>query len=315
MSLSSQHHSFDISLAAAYGIEEAILIHHFQHWIRINQRAKRNLRDGKCWTYQSRKEIQLHFPYWDYHRIRRICERLVELGVLVTANYNKSQVDRTLWYAFVNEKAFQVDTEFSNNLYERQICQMEGQNCPTKGKSATPIPDTKSSYSKAQIKEKSIRPPSGSAVLPADAVELAHHLFSKIRERKKDFKEPDLNKWAKDIDKMIRLDQRQAERIRQIIDWASSDPFWSKNILSGDKLRERFDRLELDEISSKQVNDVKQNVKFALDEKRAYPQELKVMAIRGDYVLNTMSQKEISLTMKHEAFVNAFLHLFGGKNE
>ena len=27
------HHSFDIDLAEAYGILEAILLNHFQHWI------------------------------------------------------------------------------------------------------------------------------------------------------------------------------------------------------------------------------------------------------------------------------------------
>jgi hypothetical protein len=140
--LSSQHHSFDIALASQYGVECAILIHHFQHWIRINRRGKRNIRDGKCWTYQSRKEIQLHFPYWSYDEVKYLCEKLENEGVLITANFNKSKFDKTLWYAFVDEKAFQVDEESSKNVYEGKKCPSKGKNAHGEGKSAQPIPDT-----------------------------------------------------------------------------------------------------------------------------------------------------------------------------
>ena len=127
--LSSQHHSFDIALAAEFGVECAILIHHFQHWIRINQQAKRNIREGRCWTYQSRKEILLHFPYWNFDEIRRLCEKLVNMGVLISKNFNKNPIDKTLWYAFTDEQKFKVDSEYSRNVYERQ-------NCPSRGKIA-----------------------------------------------------------------------------------------------------------------------------------------------------------------------------------
>lgn len=139
---SSQHHSFDIKLAAAYGVEEAILIHHFMHWIRINANNGRNQRDGKTWTYQTRKEIQDHFPYWNVDRVKYLCEKLVDLGVLVTANYNKSPVDKTLWYAFVDEESFGVDVKNSKSFYERQKCPSKGKSALREGKSASPIPDT-----------------------------------------------------------------------------------------------------------------------------------------------------------------------------
>ena len=151
--LSSQHHSFDVALAAKYGMECAVLIHHFQHWIRINQFAKRNIREGSCWTYQTRKEILEHFPYWSFDEVRRLCEKLVAFGVLKTANFNKSMVDKTLWYAFVDEKAFGVDANFSRNVYERQICPSKGKIAFPEGKIATPIPDTKP-YSKTTNRER-----------------------------------------------------------------------------------------------------------------------------------------------------------------
>lgn len=139
---SSQHHSFDIALASMYGVECAILIHHFQHWIRINQFKGSNLKDGRCWTYQSRKDIQAHFPYWTFEEVKYLTEKLVKLGILVTANYNKSPMDKTLWYAFANEQAFQVDAEFSKNLYERENSPWKGKTPHRKGKIPPPIPDT-----------------------------------------------------------------------------------------------------------------------------------------------------------------------------
>ena len=144
--ISSIHHSFDINLAAMYGVEEAILIHHFQHWIGINARAGRNERDGKTWTYQTRQSIAEHFHYWNYDKVKYLCEKLVKLGVLEIANYNKASFDKTLWYAFVDEKSF--------GIYKNPNKSYEGQKCPSKGKSAQPIPDTKPAYSKSKyVKE------------------------------------------------------------------------------------------------------------------------------------------------------------------
>lgn len=144
MSLSSQHHSFDISLAAEYGIEEAILIHHFQHWIRVNKSRGRNHIDGKTWTYQSRKDIEAHFPYLNEEKIRYACEKLVKEGILLTANYNKNKIDKTLWYAFVDEEKF--IPEISKNVYERENSQSTGKKAIRGGKIPTPIPDTKDRY-------------------------------------------------------------------------------------------------------------------------------------------------------------------------
>lgn len=185
MAFSSQHHSFDIQLASQYGIEEAIVIHHFQHWIRINQIAKRNIIDGRCWSYQTRKFILEHYPYWSFGQIRRICESLVERGVLVVEKFNDSKFIHTLWYAFADEKLFGVDFESSIKLYEgqkRHIPEIKenltkGKNDISKGKFAsrcaeidTCITDTKSSDPKTKeeesiltdAKEKSATPPSPS---------------------------------------------------------------------------------------------------------------------------------------------------------
>ncbi len=75
--------------------------------------------------------------------------------------------------------------------------------------------------------------------------ELSELLLKLILERKPDFRKPNLEKWASHIDKMIRLDKRSPDRIREIIQWCQADDFWQNNILSTEKLRKQFDKLEL----------------------------------------------------------------------
>lgn len=50
-------------------------------------------------------------------------------------------------------------------------------------------------------------------------------------------------RWSKDVDKLIRLDSRSPEEIERVLRWAKADSFWSANIMSGKKLREKFPTL------------------------------------------------------------------------
>ena len=45
---------------------------------------------------------------------------------------------------------------------------------------------------------------------------------------------------------MLRIDKRKTERIEQVINWCQQDEFWKNNILSSEKLRIQFDKLELE---------------------------------------------------------------------
>jgi len=115
----STHHSFDTNIATKYGIQEAIIIHHFQHWIKINKRLKRNCKDGRTWSYQTIEVIAAQFPYLSKSQVFDALERL-RLGknrkskkkkldfepVLIKGNYNKHKYDRTIWYAFAAEDEF-----------------------------------------------------------------------------------------------------------------------------------------------------------------------------------------------------------------
>jgi hypothetical protein len=51
--------------------------------------------------------------------------------------------------------------------------------------------------------------------------------------------------WRREADLMIRVDGRTEAEIQKVLEWSQSDSFWSANILSMGKLREKFDQLTL----------------------------------------------------------------------
>jgi hypothetical protein len=110
-----------------------------------------------------------------------------------------------------------------------------------------------SSESKSTSKTLLSRPPASTTPKRVFSVEepemqLAVLLLDRIRARNPQQKEPDLQKWAKEIDCMHRLDGRNGrvfEDIRRVILWCQADEFWQNNILSPAKLRKQFDQLLL----------------------------------------------------------------------
>jgi len=49
--------------------------------------------------------------------------------------------------------------------------------------------------------------------------------------------------WYEDIEKLIRIDKQDPEIVEKVIKFATHDKFWKGNILSGAKLREKWDTL------------------------------------------------------------------------
>jgi len=135
--ISSQVHNLNVAVAVKYGVDESILIHHFLHWIHFNKMREKNFKEGRTWTYQSRKDMAAHFPYWNEDRIRRLCENLVELGVLVQGNFNKNTIDRTLWYAFANEEEWGLDDTSIKEMFTKgKSAKWTGKSAKWTGKSA-----------------------------------------------------------------------------------------------------------------------------------------------------------------------------------
>lgn len=74
---------------------------------------------------------------------------------------------------------------------------------------------------------------------------LATLLYSEIRKNDPDGKQPNIDTWAYDINKLHRIDKRSYKDIEAAIRWCQQDDFWRTNILSAVKLRKQFQRLQL----------------------------------------------------------------------
>lgn len=53
------------------------------------------------------------------------------------------------------------------------------------------------------------------------------------------------NTWVADMDRILRLDGREAANVEKAIRWVHADEFWRANVLSPSKLREKYDQLKL----------------------------------------------------------------------
>jgi DNA-binding PadR family transcriptional regulator len=96
-----QHH-FNTEIAKKYDIITAILLDNFYYWIEKNRLNERNFKDGRYWTYNTKKAIAEWFPYLNERQLDYALKKMVEQGLLIKGNYNENKYDRTLWYAITD---------------------------------------------------------------------------------------------------------------------------------------------------------------------------------------------------------------------
>ena len=77
----------------------------------------------------------------------------------------------------------------------------------------------------------------------SDAYKAARYLDRRIRERlptKPEAGEATLQSWARDIDKLNRIDGQSWDDIADVLEYSQNDAFWAPNIMSGAKFRKQF---------------------------------------------------------------------------
>ena len=82
-------------------------------------------------------------------------------------------------------------------------------------------------------------------VFSDDDLMAAEWILGLIRKLNPSFKEPKIESWANDIRLMRERDNRTHKDICELFKWANQDKFWSVNILSPSKLRDKWDQLSM----------------------------------------------------------------------
>lgn len=335
MTYASLHHTFDIHLAAKYGIEEAIIIHHFQHWIQVNKKLESNFHEGRTWTYQTLDEIAAHFPYMNrsqvfdilfklehgFHRKSKTKEKLFE-PVIIKSNFNKTKFDKTVWYAFRDEASFIV---LGNPKNDKRTSQNPDWEIPT------PIPDTKPDTKPDVDKEPSIKvsknedAPKGARLkeFSEEVKELGKYVLSKMKQINPNYKitEKQAEKWMIALDCMIRLDKRTPQQIIDLLEFALNDPFWRDKLFKPNPinyLRQKFDQWTVRMSSiGEQAQQELENSNIRINKHLFYKWKSQYQELEEYYLTAKSVQhkngngKDVSLALDPEIFAERLTHLVG----
>ena len=232
--------AYNRTLAVEIGMVEAILLCEFisSYKYYLSQNALTTIKGEEGWFYETAEKIfERTGMKVDMQQAAR--NRLVAKGFLETKDhglpcrkYYRLKQDAIL--DLFKEKSTRIGSSRNRN---REFPKQE-----------SGVPDTRHYIYEPEMEPKEDLPLSQAKPAPvasADAERLAEELWRSIQKVKANFKPPNLKAWAKDIDAMLRLDNRTLEQIRKILAWLPTDPFWQSNILSAKKLRLQFDQLEL----------------------------------------------------------------------
>jgi hypothetical protein len=74
-------------------------------------------------------------------------------------------------------------------------------------------------------------------------IDFAKKAFEEIQKVNPNHKAPDLKKWAEEVSRMVRIDNRTLFEMAELWVWVRQDPFWKTNILSMAKFRDKYDQL------------------------------------------------------------------------
>lgn len=153
-------YSFEVKDALLYGVDEAILLFNIKFWVLTNKSNNVNFFDGRTWTYNSANAYTEIFPFWDRKKICRLLLNLEQKGAIVSGNYNKSEYDRTKWYALTQEPTDW--TNLSNGL----------------SKNVQPIPDI-NTYIRKEINKEKIEGKKSKDFIPPTPEEVKKYIEEK----------------------------------------------------------------------------------------------------------------------------------------
>lgn len=141
------------------------------------------------------------------------------------------------------------EDNLEKSLEKREDCSREetsldiGKNFLSEGKKV-PIKGVKSSqhisYKTNSYKTKYYKTKRNTKKTPSLCYKLASILYKNILKNDSHFKEPRLNYWAMDLKPLVFEQKRSFEEIKQVIDFATDDDFWSGNIVNARKLTKNY---------------------------------------------------------------------------
>ena len=221
----------------------------------------RSLHDKEVGGCYASEEYLCEFMGLKGRRLREIFKELRDLGLLETVHFDGRKTIR---------RAIVPDVEYENKKDTSNLLNPIGSPKsphPSAGGRILPnlkevggIPPLRSAESCLphrqdpalpsyiyKNKEKNKEKKSEVAIAPLSSPS-AHDVFvfflDHLKKRNPKLKEPNRKKWIEELDKIIAIDKRTADELKEVIAWAASqdDDFWPTAIQSPQTLRKLFDR-------------------------------------------------------------------------
>ncbi len=87
-----------------------------------------------------------------------------------------------------------------------------------------------------------------------DALKMATWLAEQVMQRYPYTKQPNLEQWADDIDKLVRCDKQPLDNVKIALLFSQQDTFWRQQVRSGANLRKHYEQLlvKAQELQAKQ---------------------------------------------------------------
>lgn len=182
-------------------------------------------------NHQETQSDQWNYEHGNRQSNQQPTSTFSEKTLYLSKNVKKSTIRATINKPLI----LQGKTNSSNQQTNQQITSKQ----PASNRQLTTKEESKERNNKDIIR------PKRSRVYDEDSIPYrsAKYLLKKIREFKPDFKEPDLQKWADHMRKLIELDKRDPKEIGRVIDWVTQDSFWKTNILCTETLRRQWDKV------------------------------------------------------------------------
>ena len=115
-------------LAGVLGdVDLAIILQEIHYWININ---KQNTEMGlssivtyydECfWCFRTYEEWLLDFPWLCLRTLKSKIKKLEDMGLLISNNFNKLNIDRTKWYTINYDKLAELEQQFQVKKEEKR---------------------------------------------------------------------------------------------------------------------------------------------------------------------------------------------------
>ena len=293
--------AFKKGIAKKCGVNAAIVFNHILYWLDYNSPNPASHREGKIWMYETQEAMAEFFGFLSEKEVRNAIKILVDEGLLLKAHFHDDGWTKTNWY-----------TVYDQELIDKSPVKKVSSKRP-QGLIDTAPPGSSILPAGAHDHIREDKQEEKHTNTSAEARSLALYLFQRLKNRSPGFKEPNIDRWAKEMDKLLQLDHREEGEIIQLIDFSEKHKFYKQAILSPSAIRKHYDAMVIAKDAMSEQDQINANRQEALKAKEQHPEKLKMLSFNDKYAINASIGKEVPFNLPTESFRRAFAGLFGGR--